>query len=584
MNDINVSREITYRTWTCLLLTFFLLGVAPLKVVAITVDNTEPTIAEVDPSVVNKLNAIQLDLAALNRNVGKILSRPPAPSAPDSKLNGVINQLHAVNNKLGVLEVRMGGAIDRTADDHIARPDGSMHPFLEALQAVQDGAESIKEQIGEFLELTPSNPIPIAFGDALSRVRVAASDFALKADFGYYAVVYKRNIPIRFVQFFDNSEQILTDEQLQHVVDVTNRVFSPARIRFHLWKNMPWNSPEFAFLRDEDGKQLLYEWPDDFTTSPLIKPLYYPEDAYCEWGFVRPPDNIETRYAAQMRAGTYCAPMSEMLVYVNQGFSNGGQYPWYSRIIGMTRHHVLQYVFQHEVGHYLGLPHTFPGHQIYGLDYNFGRMTGAVVNEDNSATQRRYYETTDRLWNPETQQWAEFSLFWDLVFGPDFDAAHQFFWSREAAAGWDGPLQPIEQHSTGVLCRRNDAGCDEAVDRVRLEMIVAAGCKGLPRGDNDCDYQPVTYYTGDPEVRAFSRDGSTPDTIQLNVMAYYYPGADGTRIPGDGVEDVFLSASQNEQIERVLTYDIATPYAGASGPIYGLRPELNACGLCHQTY
>lgn len=581
MNDINVSRKITYRTWTCLLLAFFLLGVAPLKVVAITVDDTESTIAEVEPSVVNKLNAIQLNLAALNRNVGKILSRPPAPSTPDSKLIGVINQLHAVNNKLGVLEVRMGGAMDRTADDHIARPDGSMHPFVEALQAVQDSAESIKDQIGEFLALTPSNPIPIAFRDALSRVRVAASDFALKADFAYYAVVYKRNIPIRFVQFFDNFEQILTDEQLQHVVDVTNRVFSPARIRFHLWKNMPWYSQEFAFLYDEDKNHLPYEWPDDITTSPLIKPLYYPEDAYCELGFERPPDNIERRYDAQMRAGTYCAPVSEMLVYVNQGFSTGGQYPWYSRIIGMTRNHVLQFVFQHEVGHYLGLPHTFPGHQIYGLDYNFGRMTGAVVNEDNSATVRRYYETTDRLRNPETQQLAEFSLFWDLVFGPDFDAEHQFFWSREAATGWDGLLQPIEQLASGVLCRRNDAGCDEAVDRVRLEMIVAAGCKGLPRGDNDCDYQPVTYYTGDPEVRAFSRDGSTPDTIQLNVMAYYYPWADGTRIPGNVVEDVFLSASQNEQIERVLTYDIATPYTGASGPIYGLRPELNACGLCH---
>jgi len=58
-------------------------------------------------------------------------------------------------------------------------------------------------------------------------------------------------------------------------------------------------------------------------------------------------------------------------------------------------------------------------------------------------------------------------------------------------------------------------------------------------------------------------------------MAYYYPWADGTRIPYNVVENVFLSASQNEQIERVLTYDIATPYAGAAGPIYGLRPELS---------
>lgn len=533
-----------------------------------------------------QLNAVRLNLEVLDRQVARILAKPPLPGAPGPELNAVVNTLEAADHKILVLERRMGDALDVTVDGHVARPEDPLAPTLDALSAVQGAAAGIRSRVGEFLELTES--IPQVLRDALTTLRASASGLVQKADLDYYAIEYKRNIPIRFVQFFTTLEQILTDEQLEEVIQVTNRVFQPARLRFHLWKNYPYYSPVFAHLTEEvDGERqnLMYQWPEDISTSPLLSRLHYPDPVSCEFEFERPTDNEETRLAAQMRAGTYCSPVGEILVYVNQGYSNGGQYPWYSRIIGMTRHHVLQYVFQHEVGHYLGLPHTFPYHRIFSPDYSFGRMIGTDENPDLdvSTILPRYYRPFEHLLNPKTGEEAVYGDFWDLVFEPSVDGQHRFFSSREAAAeAW--LLQPIEQLASGVLCRPYDPDCAVSSPVTTLQMTVASGCLGQPRDFSNCDYPPVNFYTGDPEVHGFSRFGSAPDKIHLNVMAYYYKWADGTHpspYPSGVVEDVFITRSQVEQIDRVLTWDIPTWFTSASGPIYGLRPELNICTKCH---
>jgi hypothetical protein len=486
-----------------------------------------------------------------------------------------------MDRRLGRLTTRLARVLDATVDDHIAQPTEPLQQEINALGEIQALANGMAIRVDEYLAAAPADTTPPELREALLRFRTSSEALSTVSDFSFYAIEITRNIPIRFVQFFDGPGQILTDAQLRRVVTRTNRVFRFAGLRFHLWRNYAYFSPEFARLRDANDNHFLYEWPANVADSPLLKRLYYPDQAYCELGFERPLNNIETRYHAQMRAGTYCAPIGEILVYVNQGYSNGGQYPWYSRIIGMTRHHVLRYTFQHEVGHYLGLPHTFPCHQIYGYDYNFGRMVGAVAGKDLGTTLRRYYETTDHLLNPETGQRADFSMFWDFVFKPGADVEHRFFSSREAASAWEPDLQPIEQLEAGVICRRNDPLCEEQFDEVRLQMTVAAGCKGEGRDFTDCEYPPTTFFTGDPQLWSFSRFGSTPDTIQLNVMAYYYPWSDGSDLDYNVVEDVFLTPSQIEQIDRVLTYDVPTPYPGIDGPVKGLRPELNICNLCH---
>ena len=537
-----------------------------------------PIAADTGEGPAGQLGAVYNDLQALDRQIARILDDLVDPGSSSPPMNAVINKLEAAHHKMTVLERRMDEALDQTVDEHLAEPEVLMDETLEALADVRDGAAGIADQIGTFLELTPPDTIGPELREALDRIREAGRYFSQLADFPFYAIEYKRHIPVRFVQFFDGPEQILTDEQLENVIRTTNRVFQPARLKFHLWKNLAYYSPEFARVTDPDGNDYLYEWPADVSTSPLLKRLNYPEPADCPYEFMRPDFNIETRRQAQSRAGSYCASPYEILVYVNQSGSNGGEYPWYSRIIGMTRHHVLLYVFQHEVGHYLGLPHTFPGHLPYSTDYSFGRLIGAASEEDIPLL-RRYYTPFEHLLNPETGGWAEYWDFWDLAFEPREDGQHRFFGSREQAMQSEF-LQPIEQLASGVLCRPFDPDCAIVSPFTLLQMTVAAGCKGEPRDFSDCDYPPVNYYTGDPEVDGHSRWGSTPDTIQLNVMAYYYPWADGTHIGGSDywvVEDVYLKKSQVEQVDRVLADDIFTRFSG----VYGRRPELSLCRLCH---
>jgi len=527
---------------------------------------------------VNQLHSVENNFEALSRGLDRLLADAPDTKRPHGDLRGAVGRLEAMAHKLDVLERRLTRVMDAAVDLHIGSPSESLEPFFGATADVEFHAQMMDEAIDGYVRGTPRDLVAPEFRDALLAVERRLAQVIPKLDIEFYAWEIKRTIPIRFVQFFDDLDQILTDAQLQRGIDLANDTFRPAGLRFILWENLPYYSPEFAYPRDENKVLYMYEWPADVATSPLLKRLYYPDEAYCELGFERPPNNIETRYDAQMKAGTYCAPFGEILVYVNQGWSNGGQYPWYSRIIGMTRHHVPTFTFVHEIGHYLGLPHTFPGHQIYGLDYNFGRMIGAIVGKDLGTTVRRYYETTDRLLDPKTGDWADYSLFWDLVFAPSADGEHIFFHSRDAASAWEEVLQPIEQLRGGVLCRPEDPDCEESTSVTRLQMTVAAGCKGQERDFSDCDWPARNYYTGDSGVSALSRMGSTPETIQLNVMSYGYPWADGSNVGGGVVESVFLSQSQIEQIRRVLHHDVVTyDFDG----MYGLRPTLGVCGRCH---
>lgn len=56
--------------------------------------------------------------------------------------------------------------------------------------------------------------------------------------------------------------------------------------------------------------------------------------------------------------------------------------------------------------------------------------------------------------------------------------------------------------------------------------------------------------------------------------------ADGTNVPGDIMEENFLSESQREQIDRVMNpdNDSVTKYFPE---VTGMRPQLKTCEGCH---
>jgi hypothetical protein len=533
-------------------------------------------------SEINKIESVEQNLDVCRKQLDNILDELLVAKKPGNNLNESLNKLDALANKLGVLENRVGDIVDDVVSAHLQDSSLPLTPVKTAMERVQSKVQGIADAILQFIEKTGFDVITPELRQAIEGIRDRLKESILADGFRYY----RRYIPVRFVQFVDAESQILSDQILQYNIDQTNKIFSPARIRYFMRTSISVFASEFTnpYRKDQEGKlhHELYTWPDEIWRSPLIWPLYWPQLANCE--VLGISDNrTESRYNAQMRAGTYCCPEDELLVYINQGRSNGGQYPWHARIIGMTGGHMARpnqksFVFPHEVGHYLGLPHTFPGHQTYSTDWDLAAMIGSKVGEDPSPDLRRYYHTHASLVDVETGGTAGLSMFWDLVFAPTYNIATQsrqyfFFNSREEAAAWEEILQPIEQWGNGAYCFQTDGCCGLISKAIQLRLSVGAGCRGV-RGDySDCEWPAMDHCTGNPEVRAFSRYGSTPNKIQINVMSYGYQMIDGSNEPSDMVEMNFISESQIEQIERVLNHDHDIESFFFPGG-YGKRPLL----------
>jgi hypothetical protein len=189
----------------------------------------------------------------------------------------------------------------------------------------------------------------------------------------------------------------------------------------------------------------------------------------------------------------------------------------------MSAGNMVDTTFAHEVGHYLGLPHVFLGG---GGGYD---LVAAYLR------------------NPETGGVSKLSDFWDLVYRPGTSSAtpHAYFSSRaEAAAIPESQLFPIQFES--------NEGEKLADGRLSLKV------------DTDRGPRVETKFTGDAALKglAFTATASKPHGV--NVMSYNYN-------PPPGFERFELSASQREQIKRVLKFDIASEdYPGTTGR----RPRL----------
>jgi hypothetical protein len=542
-----------------------------------------------------KFQSVATALTFYQDQLSDVLAKAADSGEDATAVQRTVDALGSMAGEVSQVEDQLARVMDDAVAVHLRGDPNAIRAVLSALAEVQNKAQSMQDSIDEFLAYEPGRVVPQEVVKASKDLKISVLDSPLSVGFRYYRAF----VPIRFVQFVEADTQILDDERLQLSIDITNRVFRPAAVRFLLFANIAvWNSeftylhrrlPDGTFEHDANGGLVegTYAWPQEICTSPLVWPLYWPQVASCA-GFVLPEGGTESRSWAQRRAGTYCCRRGEMLVYINQGRSNGGEYPWYSRIIGMTSGHMAQplvpqnyYVFAHEVGHYFGLPHTFPSHLVYGIDYDLARMINCPAEGPPEPGQQRFYEPHPNLVNPETGEMAELSLFWDLVYKPlcfgtmDPGVYCLFFNSRQEAAKWEKDLQPIEQWSNGHLYGHGSMCCGNYGKSARLQLTVGTGCRGVEDDFSDCICPAQDFCTGHPGVAAFSRHGSTPDTIQLNVMSYGYPTVDG---PPVEVESEFLCQSQLEQIDRVLTHDVDTFFFPGKS---GMRPSLRNCSSCH---
>ncbi len=556
------------------------------------------------PSDVNKLESAEQSLAVCQEQLQAVLDGLTTPGRKGRNVDhAVVNKLEAIANKFEVVERRVEEVVGPLAERHVEEP-GPMPGIRSALDRLSARAVDFSNLLGAFEELAPPDITPQLAFDVVQGLRERLRDSLVVLGLDYYRAV----IPIRFVEFVDDVSQALGGDRFQYSVEVANHIFFPARLRFFVKKTLTIEDTEFTHLymlnsageesTDAEGHMfgMEYHWPVDWKSSPLVWPLTYPDEPQCSFQFPPPTPQgyfAESRFDAQMRAGTYCCKEGEIVVYVNQGASNGGQYPWYTRIIGMSSYHMAtrgseaaKFVFAHELGHYFGLPHTFPAIWHFDYDYDLARIVTEPTETQPLETIRRWYEPHASLVDVETGGMAPLSMFWDMVFAPvgstpGAPLGHLFFGSRAEAAQYEPVLQPIvEWKLNAFYFRPGYLVCGAPAATAVAGHFVGAGCLGGAWYFNDCIHPIQQYCTGDPEVRAFTQVASDPDRLRINLMNYPYPMGDGTAEPYGFIEDNFLCASQLEQIARVMNpdNDVHTRFYP---DMTGMRPQLRTCEGCH---
>lgn len=320
-------------------------------------------------------------------------------------------------------------------------------------------------------------------------------------------------IPLRMIDMLGSERDPGTRYDLLLAdVQALNAVFDAAGIAFYVRSFERHVMPNLNAVKDVG-----HSWSDVASEVRMVLP-----------NAVFPATRVETERNWVRVVSAKYASDDEVLVWLGNGGSGYGTYPWEGRSVqmpkrGLTSHGML---LGHELGHFLGLPHTHAG-----------------GNPDCGGDFRAY-----DVFNPETGKNMEMSDYWDLVYCPG--EPNRYFHSKQDAASFDcsGGLRAKNTVREAVRCDDGqscaaDAGTDEITCKIGSELTTSPS-----EGTFGLAFRDVTGRKG------------------RNLMSYIPLSK-----PAEGMHS--LSDSQIVQLRRSLRYDIAIHQKRGAGRT-GARPMM----------
>ncbi len=384
----------------------------------------------------------------------------------------------------------------------------------------------------------------VGCGEKPSADQTTAADRSALSSLGI-----ERSIPLRFVQIAANSSSFMSDANLRSSIEQVNSVYKAAGIQFYIVGEHTVVDAQFANPSTDPSSS--YTWPSPTSSAP---PLAF--NPGCTFGHPAVDSPVAQ---AVWRAAIECGLDGEILVYVLDSYvTNTGAFPTSGKGVLMNRYAVNTWLFPHELGHYLGLNHSFDG----GLrDPVTGTFTQAAA--------------------------------WDLVYlprsaqSPD-SGSNKVFKTQQDAAAYEGHLQPIKLANAQNcnICNPNQPGnpCPASYVEGTMRCTVNTGLAS-PTTE--------TWYTGDSRLRGLSfttaaSEGGSGNYLGFNVMDY-----SAVTLTPSYTYPVSLSEAQVSLIRKQLRNEVfishpdpfmngvpsGRPRLGLASATPRLTPVINTDGL-----